>query len=91
MYGMTFNGLNQLKFSDYLEYILWSQMTKINYNLNYGWCTGWLLTTSTRHNKSSRILDWLASLVAADILLHYSPKSIVREGNPFMMNCLRKL
>ena len=39
-----FNGLNQLKFSEYFEYILWSQRTKIKYNMNYGWCTGWHLT-----------------------------------------------
>ena len=45
-------SLNQLKLSDYSEYILWSQRTEIKYNLHYGWCTGRLFTASTWHNTS---------------------------------------
>ena len=45
-------SLSQFKFSDYSEYILWSQKTELKDNLHYGWCTGKLFTASTRLNTS---------------------------------------
>ena len=45
-------SLNQSFISDFSEYYLWSQRTKIKYRLHYGWYTGRRFTAATRHNTS---------------------------------------
>ena len=45
-------SLNQSFISDFSEYYRWSQRTKIEYKLHYGWCTGRRFTAATRHNTS---------------------------------------
>ena len=45
-------SLNQSFISDFSEYYRWSQRTKIEYKLHYGWCTGRRFTAATQYNTS---------------------------------------
>ena len=48
----TFRGLSVTKITDCSEYILWSQMTEIKYNLCYDSCKGRRFTAAAQHITS---------------------------------------